>query len=585
MKKQFNAIQLTAIIVTILMIFLFFLFIIGLHLYLSNQALQEKEESSITNSQSGIIQPKGYEIIHFYSSNNEGIAQTHVLVIYLKPKMLVERSINITLYLNGSVDVYLINASLVQTAGNIEKTIGEKSLYKWFNVTFLHVNINDTSTYFPELIIFNKNNQSTTYNASLCQKVTFLHPHYIAAFRGFWLSIISFIILNLFYVILPLFYSESSQVTILNILLNIPGKLELLITPAKYKPFLQIEKANNKTISPIPIALLVFSLITLYFSNCLECLYGSYLMNIAKTNEFLLYLLMNITYSLYVSIMLIFLPVFLIVNDLIFHVLYAMLSIPKYSAFKDLNDFRIYNSSPINIYRRTVVLFLLYYFVLLFSILLLARTFDSFPYILLFVLSPLMAIIGYAMASEETKHYSNLNTFKMALLSRFELCITSMLIGITVSLSAILAYYFIPWNSLNNIALVSGFLQETFSRLTSFFLTSAYTFPVPFLILYLSFALSYSKYISDEDQYNIYNNNFIKTPLETTVISFSSSILYSIFYKASKSSGDPIKRMIDGAISVLNPDSFLTSVLIVLAIILIRDYYSLARFMKQLRDK
>jgi hypothetical protein len=576
MKKQFNAIQLTAIIVTILMIFLFSF---GLYLYFSNQALQEKEESSITNSQSGIIQPKGYEIIHFYSSNNESIAQTHVLVIYLKPKMLVERSINITLYLNGSVDVYLINASLVQTAGNIEKTIREKSLYKWSNVTFLHVNINDTSTYFPELIIFNKNNQSTTYNASLCQKVTFLHPHYNAAFRGFWLSIISFIILNLFYVILTLFHSESSQVTIL----NIPGKLELLITPAKYKPFLQIEKANDKTISPIPTALLVFSLITLYFSNCLECLYGSYLMNIAKTNAFLLYLLMNITYSLFVSIMLIFLPGLLIVNDLIFHVLYAMLSIPKYSAFKDLNDSRMYYSSTKNIFSRTVVLFLLY-FVPLFSILLVARTFDSFPYILLFGLSPLMAIIGYAMAFEGAKHYCNLNTFKMALLSRFELCIASMLIGITVSFSSILAYYFIPWNSLNNIALVSGVLQEAFSEITSFFLTSAYTFPVPFLILYLSFALSYSRYISVEYQY-IYKNNFIKIPLETTVISFSSSILYSIFYKASKSSGDPIKRMIDGAISVLNPDSFLTSVLIVLAIILIRDYYSLARFMKQLRDK
>jgi hypothetical protein len=581
MKKQFNAIQLIAIIVTILMILLFFF---GLYLYFSNQALQEKEESSMTNSQSGIIQPKDYEIIHFYSSNNESIAQTHALVIYLKPKMLVERSINITLYLNGSVDVYLINASLVQTAGNIKKTIREKSLHKWFNVTFLHVNINDTSTYFPELIIFNKNNQSTTYNASLCQKVIFLHPHYNAAFRGFWLSVISFIILNLFYIIIPTFFhSESSQITIL----NIPVKLQLLITPTTYKPFLQIERANDNTIFSTPTVLLLFGLVTLYFSNCLECLYGSYLMSIAKTNEFLLYLLMNITYSLSVSIMLVFLPSLLIVNVLIFHILYAMLSIPKYSAFKDLNDFRMYISIKIKIYKnifsRIVVLFLLY-FVLLSPILIVARTFDSFPYILLCWLTPLMAKIGSTLASEEAKHYRNLNTFKIALLSRFELCIASMLIGITVSFSSILAYYFIPWNSLNNITLVSGVLQEAFSEITSFFLTSAYTFPALFLILYLSFALSYSRYISVEDQYT-YKNNFIKIPLETTVISFSSSILYSIFYKASKSSGDPIKRMIDGAISVLTFDSFLTSVLIVLAIILIRDYYSLARFMKQLKNK
>jgi hypothetical protein len=587
MKKKFSAFQLINIIVTILILLLFFY---GLNLYFSNLALQEKEEISITNSQPGTIQPENYEIIYFNSSNNESIAQTQVLInylkiIYLKQETLVERTINIKLYSNKSVDIYLINSSLVQTTGNIEKTIRKKTVYKWLNATILDENIKNTSAYFPALIIFNKNNNSIAYNVTLNQKITFLHPNYDLVFKGYWLSINSFIFLNLFYIIIFILSNfKSSQIRILNVF----DFLQYLAVRSEYKAFLQIEKEQQTSKKSQIILLLIalcLSCFIMYLSNHLELIYGEDVVRLAKSNYHLLNLLKIIEYSILIS-MLIFLAVYWIINHIIFENFYVILSKPRYYAFRDPNEYKMHILKEDEILQNSIVPILIYtfdYFIIFYPLWKHTFILDSFPYIFLFSLTPLIAGIGLIMEYESEKHLASLNPFREKLIIRFELCVGSLLMGFTILISSIVAYYFIPWNILNNQTLLQEILQKSFSGITSLFLIAPYTAPVLFLPLYLSLGKLPPKHSFTEDKK--YRNTCLDTRLETTIISFSASLLYNIFYKASKSSGDPIKRIIDGILSVLNFDSLTTSLLISLTIMLVKEYVSLKKYMTQLKEQ
>jgi hypothetical protein len=521
-----------------------------------------------------IIDPMTYKELSFFTTTDVNLAAEQYFAIYNNSKMILERKIKLFLISDGKVNVYLINVTRFSPPK--WALVQEVTIHSWFNTTTVNEEFNENLTYFPALIIYNPTDYPITYNFTVSQEMLILHPNYNIAFKSFWMAVISFFIL----IILGVYLKVGPFILTLKILTYFPL--------SKYRDFIKEEYESGKHYLPFELIIIgiIGSIVGIFFLIAItrvpRLLYG-YSLNMVRNYIYYgtLFLLICFSFLLFI---------FYILCGL----LIGLFLIPRYSAFKDFNDFKLYEEKTVQVVRRIIkkCLIIFFFFIPFFiSIIGLLSKYsfnlNLFSLLLFLSLSPLLIAFSYITAREVTSSIY-INPFKEALLMKFAICgggfggIGGIFIGFLI------AYYLFPWRymaqqqPLQGPPFISVILQ--IQEDVSVFLCIFLVLPISLLVFYLSFCLFITNYISTEDR-EILKREHIRTPILTSILSFFLGMFYNIMMKFLELSGDPLERIANAVLTVFNVNSLVFSALVSSAITLLKDYCTLTKLMEQLKNK